>query len=204
MTDMTELEQMKFHCQHWEGLYNFSDKTRHIVCNSYPFALIQEHGVLFNEDTSTELKSDEKLLINKAIKRIGKIDEVDYMLTISTPVRVAFCENSDKLKLFHGLIYKEDKQSHTELTWLVINGRVIDLANNIMGLIPKGYIYYGIEIPKEILNKAILKNGMSVHVDKPNYEYKPNATTILMKSLDELTKFYGQNGENNKKQRGNN
>lgn len=204
MTNMTELEQMKFHCQHWEGLYSFYDKTKHIIGTSYPFKLIQENGILFNSENSSELKSDETLLLNKAIKRIGKMDEANFLLALSTSVKVAFFEKSEKIQLFHGLIYKESNNADTELTWLVINGRVIDFSNNIRGIIPKGFIYFGIEIPKEVLNKAILNNGMSVQVDRPHYEYKPNATTILMKSLNELIKFYGQNGKNNKKQRGDN
>jgi hypothetical protein len=185
-------------------LYSFYDKTKHIIGTSYPFKLIQENGTLFTSDNSSELKSDETLLLNKAIKRIGQVDEADYLLALSTPVKVAFFEKNEKIKLFHGLIYKESNNADTELTWLVINGRVIDLANNIRGVIPKGFLYFGIEIPKEVLNNAILKNGMSVQIDKPNYEYKPNATTILMKSLNELIKFYGQNGKNNKIKRGNN
>jgi len=72
-----------------------------------------------------------------------------------------------------------------------------------MGLIPKGYIYFGIEIPKQIINTAILSKGFSVDVDKENFEYKANHTTILIKSLDELIKFYGH-GENNKNKRGDN
>jgi hypothetical protein len=204
MTNMTELEQMKFHCQHWEGLYSFYDKTKHIIGTSYPFKLIQEHGTLFTSETSSELKSDENLLVNKAIKRIGKFEEVDYMLTFNIPVRIAFCDNNDKIKLFHGIIYKESEDSNTELTWLVVNGNVIDLANKIRGVIPKGFIYFGIEIPKDILKKAIINHGLSIEVDKVNFQYKPNATTILIKSLNELIKFYGQNGKNNKKQRGDN
>jgi len=197
MTDMTELEQMKFHCEHWEGIYSFSNKTKHLVGNTYPFKLISDNGVLFNSYNSSALKSDEQLLLNKAIKRIGKVEDVDYMNTFSTPVKVAFHENNTKLQLFHGIIYKEETQSNTELTWLVINGRVIDLVNKVRGLIPKGYIYYGIEIPKDILKKAVLKNGLSIDIDKENFEYKANPSTILMKSLDEIIKIYGHG--NNKK-----
>lgn len=194
---MNLIEKMQSHCRYWENMYGFYGKTKELVGSKFPFKMIEDCGVLFTSENSTELKSDENLILNKAIKRIGKIDDVDYIKTFSIAVKVAFSEKSDKVKLFHGLIYNEESHSNFELTWLVINDKVIDFKNNIRGNIPEGYTYFGIEIPKKILHETILSGGFGIQVELPDFEYKPNPSTIFMKCLPKLLKFYGQT--NNKK-----
>lgn len=194
---MTPIEKMQSHCKYWENMYGFYGKTKEIVGSKFPFEIIKDKGILFNSENSSELKSDENLLINKAIKRIGNIEDINYIKTFSTAVKVAFSEKNEKVKLFHGLIYNEESHSNFELTWIVINGKVIDFRNNIRGVIPEEYTYLGIEIPNKILHETILKTGFGVQVELPDFEYKPNPTTIFMKCLPKLLKFYGQT--NNKK-----
>ena len=187
-----DLEFMKFQCKHWEGLYGFNERTKNVIGVHYPFMLLNKHGIIFNKFNSNELKDDEKLLIKKAIKRINIPIEktTNFILRFLSSVRIVHSERSKKLKLFHGLFYDRNNDSCTELTFTVINNKVCDVFNNIFGLVPENYIYFGIEIPKDILKKAIINKGLSVEVDNPNYELKPNSTTIFIKALDDLVKYY--------------
>ncbi len=189
---MASLDKMKSYCKYWENMYGFYGKTKEIVGSKFPFKMIEDNGILFTSENSSELKSDENLLINKAIKRIGNTIEFDYVKTFSTATKVVFSEKSEKVKLFHGLIRKEESHSHFELTWIVINDKVIDFRNNVRGVIPEGYTYYGIEIPKNILRETIINTSFAIEVELPDFEYKPNPTTIFMKCLPKLLKFYGQ------------
>lgn len=189
---MVSIDKMKSNCKYWDNMYGFYGKTKQLVGNKFPFKIIEDYGILFTSENSIELKSDENLLINKVIKRIGGISELDYVKTYSTATKVAFSEKSEKVKLFHGLIYKEETNSNFELTWITINDKVIDFRNDIRGIIPEGYTYFGIEIPKKILQETILNFGTNIEVELPDFEYKPNPTTIFMKCFPKLLKFYNQ------------
>jgi hypothetical protein len=188
---------MKFHCKTWDGLYSFSNSTKHVIGNHYPFRLLDEFGVLFTASTSNALKSDEELFFKKAISRINDKSELSYVIRFVKPVKVVYGEKNEKLKLFHGLFYNDKIDLCTELTFMVLNGKIYDMLNNVVGLIPEGFVYFGIEIPKEILRKAIVNKSILVSVDMPNYEYKPCATTIFIKSLDDLVRYYYKTEEKN-------
>lgn len=187
---MTDFDKIKQECNRWEGLYGFSPQTKNVINSHYPFMLLQNFGSLFNASNSKELKSNEALFIKKAIKRINDDKDEEFLKRFLLPVKIAFNEKDLKLKLFHGLIYDRNLSTSTELTWLVIGNKVCDILNNVFGLIPENLIYFGIEIPKDILNDTIRSIGISVTIDNPNYEIKPNPTTIFIKSLDSLMKYY--------------
>lgn len=187
------LEEMKSLCNYWDNLYCFNNNTKNIVQNEFPFTLIRNNGILFTSNNNPqELKSDETLLLNKAIKRIGKTEDIDYVKALSVAVKVAHHEKSDKIKLYHGFIKKEMDNFSSEISFLTINDKVIDFANDIRGVIPFGYDYYGINIPKEILYNNVIMKGFGLSVDLPNYEYKPIPNTIFMKTYLDLKKYYGQ------------
>lgn len=186
------LEDMKSYCAYWDNLYRFNKNTKDIVKDDFPFTLIRNNGIIFTSSDSKELKSDENLLLNKAIKRIGKIEDADYTKALSIAVKVSHHEKSEKIKLYHGFIKKESENFSSEISFLTINDKVIDFSNDIRGVIPFGHDYYGIHIPKDILHKTIINNGFSLTVDLPNYEYKPVPNTIFMKAYKDLKKHYGQ------------
>jgi len=196
------LTLIKDRCDYWDGLYTFNQKTKNLISSTLPFDLIYKNGTMFSTEGSSELKSDEEQLLKKAIKRIGEYKDTDYNLRWFVPVKTFFHEKSDKIKLYHGLVCKKYlyNSSSTELTWITINGKVIDMSNEggfLKGSIPDTHIYYGIEIPREIAKDAIFEYGFGLEIDTENYLYMPNATTIFMKSLKNLIKHYGHGNNNN-------
>lgn len=200
----SNLHLIKDRCDYWDGLYTFNEKTKNVLFNTLPFDLIYKNGTMFSSEGSSELKSDEEQLLKKAVNRIGEYKDMDYNLRWFVPVKTFFHEKSEKIKLYHGLVYKKDKSflsSSTELTWITINGKVIDMTNEggfLKGSIPDTHIYYGIEIPREIAKDAIFEKGFGLEIDTQKYLFMPNATTIFMKSLKNLIKHYGH-GEKSRK-----
>jgi hypothetical protein len=194
------LTLIKDRCDYLDGLYTFNQKTKNLISSTLPFDLIYKNGTMFSTEGSSELKSDEEQLLKKAVNRIGEFKDTDYNLRWFIPVKTFFHEKSDKIKLYHGLVYRKDLSSSTELTWITINGKVIDMSNEggfLKGSIPDTHIYYGIEIPREIAKDAIFEYGFGLEIDPQKYLFMPNATTIFMKSLKNLIKHYGHGNKNN-------
>src|SRR3990172_5919489 len=118
---------MRFQCKHWDGLYSFSNSTKHVIGNHYPFRLIEEFGTLFTQSNSSALKSDEELFFKKAISRINDKSDVSYIIRFVKPVKVVHGEKNDNLKLYHGLFYNGKNDTCSELTFMVLNGRIYDM-----------------------------------------------------------------------------
>lgn len=209
---MTDLESMQYHCDTWNIMYLNDKPSQDIIGIDLPFDVIKKYGKLFTSEQSAELKSDEELLLKKAITRIG--DFKSYIdsksenesenentksqeLRLSVPTKVFHYEKSDKLKLYHGLVKYSFTMGTHELTWITINDKVIDFHNyngtNNNGNIEKGTLYYGVEIPREITKEVIMNSGISVEIKHPKViasELIPNHTTILIKSYNKLKDYY--------------
>lgn len=190
---MDYTDRMIYHCHTWNIMYSNCNKSKEIIGDNLPFDLIKQHGRIFcSEHSSAPLKSDELQLLKKAIKRIGNYDkEIGAKQRFITPTKIFHHEKSDKFKLWHGLVIK-DNLFPTELTWITINNKIVDLSDSITqvkGVIPHGYIYCGIEIPKEVARK-IIGQGLSLGEIHPNWSLQTNPTTIFIQSFNELKKYY--------------
>lgn len=187
------IERMIYHCNTWNIMYSNCEKSQSIINNVAPFDLIKEHGNVFSsENLSESLKSDEIQLLKKAIKRIGNYDkEIGAKQRFITPTKIFHHEKSDKFKLWHGLVVKENLFP-TELTWITINGKLVDLSDSITqvkGVIPYGYIYCGIEIPREVARKT-MEIGLSLGEIHPNWSLQTNPKTIFIQSFNDLKQHY--------------
>ena len=105
---------------------------------------------------------------------------------------IFYHEKSDKLKLYHGIVETKHNSIYSELTWITINHKLINFnhTNKSWGIITDNYIYYGIEIPRDIVKETAMKEGLSVETKDPHYSFEPNATTIFIKSYKRLQQYY--------------
>lgn len=185
----------------WDSLYRNDINSKDVIGDTYPFSFLYGFGTQFDSKLNdvSKLKTDEELMLKKASKRVNKNSLEDYTLRWDYPAIVFLYEKSNKFKLWHGLFKRTDYYLPIELTWITINDKVIDFVNDVKGIIPDDFAYYGIEIPKEVAREALIK-GWKPPIptqEYPIYTLKPHTDTIFIKSFNNLSKFYGHtNGKN--------
>ena len=199
---MNDVERLAYHCDTWNKLYSNCEKSKNIIGDTPPFDLIKTHGSIFScKELSEELKSDEEQLLKKAITRIGIAKKTTHQQRrFSIPVKTFLYEKSDKIKLWYGIVTKNNLLP-TELAWITINNKIVDLSNEsleVKGIIPESHFYCGIEIPKDIARNTI-SNGLTLEAESENWSLEPNHTTIFIQSFNELKKYYEINSVNNLK-----